>query len=349
MYPSKESPFYGVFVKNFEQELGARGVIFEKAVIRGRGGNILQKILKYIKFFKDVYGSLKLHNYDLIYIHYAGHSLLPIYLFRKNIKKPLVINTHGGDIITNSTISNYILKLITPIIKRADLIVSPSSYFQNIVSKKFNIDKNRIYVSPSGGVNRELFHPIEVERDIFTIGFVSRIDRGKGWEILLDAIYQVSQNPNTKKFQVLMIGKGFQEEILKQKIADLNLQNIVKFLGAKPHSELPHYFNMMDISVFPTTLNESLGLVGVEAMACGVPVIGSDIGGLTSYIEDGVNGKLFRAGDSSELAQNIEFFLSAEERVLNDYRENALNSSKKFDSKLVAENLLNKLKGLIIE
>jgi len=78
MYPSKDHPFYGIFVKNFENQLIAEGFEFEKAVIKGRGKTKIEKLKKYFKFFIDVFRALKGDNYDLIYVHYAEHSLIPL-------------------------------------------------------------------------------------------------------------------------------------------------------------------------------------------------------------------------------------------------------------------------------
>ena len=72
MYPSKKSPFYGIFVKTFEEKMQANGItISSKAVIRGRSNNYLIKVFKYIKFFKDVYLGLLKSNYDVIYVRFC--------------------------------------------------------------------------------------------------------------------------------------------------------------------------------------------------------------------------------------------------------------------------------------
>jgi len=116
-----------------------------------------------------------------------------------------------------------------------------------------------------------------VERNkLFTIGFVSRIDEGKGWDILLEAVYLLKQKNLT--FKVLMVGSGAQDNAMLKKIEELQLGDIIEYVGAKPHNELPYYFNKMDIFVFPTTrFAESLGLIRLEAMACDIPIFGLDI------------------------------------------------------------------------
>ncbi|MBE0515703.1 glycosyltransferase family 4 protein [Sulfurimonas sp.] len=340
MYPSKDYPFYGIFVKNFENQLIAEGFEFEKAVIKGRGRTKLEKLKKYFQFFADVFKALREDKYDLIYVHYAEHSLIPLTLFGHLIKKPLIINAHGDDISYPSFISSFVKSTI----KKCDLIVVPSNYFKEIVGQNYN--HNNVFVSPSGGIDTNLFKPIVVERSkLFTIGFVSRIDEGKGWDILLDAVYLLKQK--NLNFKVLLVGSGDQKDAMLKKIDELELSSIVEYVGAKPHDELPHCFNQMDIFTFPTIRKaESLGLVGLEAMACGVPVVGSNIGGLPSYISDGVNGKLFEAGNSEELVKCIEFFMTMDKDEFAKYKLQALETAKRYDSKVVASELAEKLKEL---
>jgi glycosyltransferase involved in cell wall biosynthesis len=342
MYPSKEYPFYGIFVKNFEKQLKNENIEFIKAVIKGRGKSKLDKLKKYINFFIYVYKTINENDYDLIYVHYAEHSLIPLVFLKYFIKKPLIINAHGDDILYPSFISSFVFNTI----KHSDMIVVPSNYFKEIAEMKYK-HKN-VFVSPSGGIDTNLFKQLQVKekQDIFTIGFISRIDEGKGWDILLKAVHLLKQKKF--KFKVLMIGSGSQNELMLQNIKELHLVGLVDYLGAKPHNELPYYFNQMDVFVFPTTRDaESLGLVGLEAMACGVPVVGSNIGGLPSYISNKKNGLLFEAGNVNDLLSKLEYFLSLDKETFDDYKIQAFNTAKNYDSKLVAKELADRLKEIV--
>ena len=343
LYPSKEHPFFGTFVKNFKEQLKRKGFKFKLAVIKGKGNTKLEKILKYISFFKDIFRAIKKNDYDLIYVHYISHSLLPLVVLKKYINKPLIINAHGSDVLVKNKIAKMIQKLVTPIIKRADLVVVPSSYFKNIVVNKFLIDPDKVFISASGGVDTTLFRPLQTDKKVFTIGYVSRIEDGKGWDIFLEAISLLKN----KNIQVIIIGGGSQEKLLLSKIIDLKLENKVKYLGVKSHNELPQYFNQMNLFAFTTKLPESLGLVGIEAMACGVPVIGSKVGGLQSYIKSGVNGELFEIDNVGELSEKIEYFIKLDNESLKDYSDKAILTAKKYDSKIEAEKLTIKIKEMI--
>lgn len=342
MYPSSLHPNYGIFVRNFENGIIENSGIVHKAVIKGSGKNIIQKILKYIKLFFDVYISLCINKYDVIYVHYAEHSLIPLLPIKFLLKNTLVVNAHGDDILYNSLIS----KLVAPIIKKADLLVVPSEYFFDIAKKK-NLN-NHIFISPSGGIDTSIFGQFNLKKDIsiFTIGYVSRIDEGKGWDTLLLAIYDLKKHIKVK-FKVIIIGGGAQENELKKMVEQLQLQNDVEFFGIIPHKELGNHYNTFDLFVFPTRLSESLGLVGIEAMACGLPVIGSNIGGLKGYIRNGYNGFIFEAGNNKELTIYLEKFISLDDYEKKFYCKNALTTARDYDSKLINKILYDRLEKLL--
>ncbi|MDD2698436.1 MAG: glycosyltransferase family 4 protein [Arcobacteraceae bacterium] len=304
---------------------------FEKALISGKANSKIAKIKKYLQFFKDVIRLVKKDDYDLIYVHYVSHSLLPL-LFVRHL---LILNAHGSDVLVSTKL---IQKLVTPIIKKADLLVVPSEYFLKIVHKRFIIDKSKIFISPSGGIDKKIFTPLGVKKqnDIFTVGFLSRIDKGKGWDILLQSMSLLKD----KKIRLLLVGSGSQEKQMLEMIEQLELQNIIELHCGQPHDKLPYFFNQMDIFVFPTTLNESLGLVGLEAMACGIPVVGSNIGGLTGYIND---GKLFEVTDSQGLAEEIKYFMNLDESKMQMFSRNALNTASIYEAKKVTYELSNKI------
>jgi len=345
MYPSDDYPAFGVFVKNFEKKLFERGFVFEKVVIRGKSQSLRKKVVNYLSFILNARKALMNNeHYDLIYVHYMGHSLLP-FLFLKR-KDNLIINAHGTDVFPVSIVGKLIQKIITPIIKKATLLVVPSAYFKSVLHEKFKIDKRLIYVSPSGGVDLKLFKDLSTPDDIkYSIGYVSRIDEGKGWNVLLKAIKKI-QDRNVRIIS-LIIGSGNQEELLREMIDNLQLSGYVHYIGGVSHEELSHFYNKIRLFVFPSEKNESLGLVGLEAMACGVPVVGSSIGGIKGYVKPGFNGELFTPGDYNELADNIEKFISMSEKIYLQYKNNALNTAMQYDAEKVADDLAKRLVKLV--
>ena len=98
--------------------------------------------------------------------------------------------------------------------------------------------------------------------------------------------------------------------------------------------------------IFPTMLYESLGLVGIEAMACGCPVIGSNIGCLHEYIKDGITGFLFESGNSHELAERITYFYKLTDEQRNTMRIQAVKTAHQYDSDEISRMLISKMKEI---
>jgi len=346
MYPSKGMPQYGVFVKNFKENLAKEGFEVKVSAIKGKGTSRLQKIIKYVKFVFASINSILMCDYDLIYVHYISHSLIPFLFIMRKIKKPLIVNAHGSDVSSNSKTNRLIQYLVKGIIGNADLVVVPSKYYKNVIRSLFSIDEKNIFISPSGGINMNRFSYREMKKTKkFIIGYVSRIDKGKGWDVLLKAINIVASSVNN--FEVILIGGGKQDKYLLNMINDYELTDKIIVKGSLSQKELVSYYLQMDVFVFPTLLPESLGLVGLEAMACGVPVIGSKIGGLEGYIKPGYNGTLFEPGNYKELADRILEFVSMNNSQLSQYKRNAINMAHKYDSNKVAKELSDKLHEIV--
>lgn len=348
MYPSDKNPVYGIFVKNFEQQMQKEGFEINRCTIAGRGKNILEKIKKYVTFFKQTIESIHNGDHDLIYVHYMNHSLFPLLLVKNIISKPLILNAHGSDVLPRSSMGKFLQKFITPVIKKADLIVVPSDYFKSIVKNKFLLDEKKIFVSPSGGVDTELFN----QKDYFpgkklTIGYVSRIDKSKGWHIFLAAL-KLLKEKTSYDFTVIIIGDGPDMEQMKKSVKSHQLSQEISILGTIEHKQLPAYYQKMDMFIFPTRA-ESLGLVGLEAMSCGIPILGSDISALREYISPNTNGDLFEIDNPMDLFTKIDHFISLPIEKKRNLSNTARNIAQKYDATKTTHDLGVKLTQVILE
>jgi glycosyltransferase involved in cell wall biosynthesis len=136
----------------------------------------------------------------------------------------------------------------------------------------------------------------------FTIGYSGRYIHEKGIDILLTAAKLL-----TFDFRIVFIGAGPEEAALRQQAAELGIAEKIEWLPPAVHSEMPKSYRKMDVLVLPSRTGrfwkEQFGRSLIEAMACGVPVIGSDSGGIPNVI--GGTGLIFPEGDSGELAERI--------------------------------------------
>jgi glycosyltransferase involved in cell wall biosynthesis len=349
MYPSPSNPGYGVFVRNFESAMRAHGVCFDLAVINGKGVGRLDKLIRYVGFFLNVAYKVVFRKYDCVYVHYIAHSMIPLVplLFFKKIK--LVCNAHGEDLLPVSFLERLIFRVVRHTVEGAEMVVVPSGYFASIANDK--LGNVNVFVSPSGGIDLDIFKPIPgaaIRGDVFRIGFVSRIDVGKGWDILLNAALEIKSKTPELKFKIDFVGEGGQVSELCRMIEDLNLEDVVSYLGPMEQKDLPRFYASLNVFVFPTVRNaESLGLVGLEALACGVPVICTKIGGVTSYMKHGVNGFLFSPGNYHELADLVYLYVGLSPCEVTEMKKAASLTVVEYDKSHVALRLYNKLEQII--
>lgn len=349
MYPSSKDPLFGVFVKNFKLLLEREKAVFSAlSVIKGKRGNKFSKLFSYLKYYFSVSYNYLFKRYDLLYVHYLSHNspILSLLLLKK--KKPIVINVHGSDIL--NSLGKKIDKMNAHILKKTDLVVVPSVYFQDIMLTNYPfLIPHNIFVSPSAGVDSTKFYPLpSIINKVPILGLISRIDAGKGWEDFLGALSLLKKRGAS--FKAIIAGQGLEERQLLKMIKEQNLSENIEFLGLVKQDQLVHLYNKMDIMVFPTKREaESLGLVGLEAMSCKTPVIGSDIAGLKTYIKHNKNGLLFTPGNVNELAESIEKYLNFSEEKKSEMKEAAYSTAQEYESKQVISNLHNRLKQLCTE
>ena len=348
MYPSKDDSLFGVFVKNFKEEMESQGVKFSAvSVIYGKSNSALKKLVKYFLHYLSIFKNFILSRFDVLYIHYLTHHL-PILFFLIPFKNKIwVINTHGNDIVDLEN-RGFFKMIACIILRKADLIVVPSSYFKKEVLKNYTfLSDSAIYISPSGGVDPEIFY-VKHKKDcnnILHLGFVSRLIEEKGWKTFLEALVKLQEKEIP--FKATLAGKGPDEVKIKSYIKKNKLTQ-VNFLGFVNQNELVHLYNNFDLYIFPTYReSESLGLTGLEAMSCGTPVAACNIAGPSTYIKNGVNGYLFEPKDSEQLSDCIYSFLKLKTSEKEKMIQKALKYSRDFEKSKVAKRLIKKIKQVV--
>ena len=159
-------------------------------------------------------------------------------------------------------------------------------------------------VIPQFGIDPNIFQPTSttVERP-FTIGYSGRLVREKGVHLLLDALSKVNGD-----WRLRAIGGGPEKESLQQQANALGIADKITFVGQIPSTKMPDQYHQMDVLIVPSLTRpnwkEQFGRVFIEAMASGVPVIGSDSGAIPSVI--GNAGLLVPENDIDALAMAIE-------------------------------------------
>lgn len=348
MYPSKNDKYFGVFVKNFVQYFDSKAggtKVSTKAVIKGRGKNIFSKILKYLYFSFELISKFFFKKYDVIYVHYVNHTLLPFLLLIPFLyKKKILLNFHGGDLNFNSSLSKFLSFVIRPVIKKADLVIAPSSSFKFLIEEKLNIPADLIKVSYSGGINLNLFNNDNpYTYSLNRLLYVGRLEENKGIDILMEAFQSLAKKRN-KDLTLTIVGKGSKLAELNKIIRNETLSDKVTIIPGVHQSQLPEIYWKHSVLIFPS-FSESLGLVGIEAMACGLPVIGSNINGLNEYLIDKENGYTFKVGNSTDLEKKIKLFTTLDNHTISKMRLACAHKSRLFST----ETVMNHLDQLILQ
>lgn len=204
------------------------------------------------------------------------------------------------------------------------------------------------------GVNLELFQRIDKEiarqelglADTNIILFVGRIEQLKGIDKLLTAMTYLKK---WSGLRLLVIGGDdhSQVELGKLKILsqDLGIQDSVSFLGSIPQTELPLFYSAADICVIPSYY-ESFGLVGLESLACGTPVVTTDVGGASSFIRQGETGYMIDDNAPSHLAEKIDLLLSTS-KTGTEYASSVRASVSEFNWSNIAEAIISEYRTVL--
>lgn len=340
LFPTKEYPYYGTFVKNIVDGLTERNVEFQKVVLNKDGKS---KLKEYIVFYTKILINLFKNSSDITYVHYISHCSIPI--FFSKTPRNLVVNVHGSDIQTKGMKGFLLEPFIRNVLHKSTKIIVPSLFYKDLVLKKYMVEEDKIFVSPSGGIDRSVFYNRN-ERNTgkINIGFASRLVKSKGADVFLKSINHLSDN-DRNNINFYLVGDGNEKNSIKKYIEQYKIRINCDFTLLN-QEDLSTYLNKLDCFVFPSKV-ESLGLIGLEALACGCFLIGSDNFGITTYLEDGKNGFVFTNGDHVSLARRIEDYINLNEIEKNILLKNGLKTAEKYSKEYVINNLYSKFESIL--
>lgn len=248
---------------------------------------------------------------DIVNAHYAsGYGTL----LRRSKIKPNVLNVWGSDVyeFPHKNIFNY--HILCKNIKYADAIASTSNDMAVKLRKVVHNPNLSIKLTPFGVNIGEyaIKSYSNASSDNITIGIVKSLERIYGINYLIDAFSIVykklkEENPNIN-VSLEIYGKGSIEEELKLQAENLGIYKYVKFRGYIENDNVPEVLSKMDIFVVPS-LQESFGVAAVEAMAAGLPVIASDVGGLREVVKKNFTGILVKPKDVDALVDALNLLI----------------------------------------
>lgn len=273
--------------------------------------------------FNMLFKPLK-NEVDIVHVH-LDESILAALLYAKRKKVPLVVTYHGDMIDTyggfiSKTLVYFYNRLVNKLLSNANVIISPSECY--IDESKFLVKyRDKVVVIPNG-INVDEFdigYSKEECRDKLGLPlnnkillYLGVIHPHKGPDVLLKAMPKIIKEvPNT---ELVFVGRETMKKELEMLSKKLGVDKHIKFAGFVEEHLKPLYYKAADVFVLPSVMkHESFGIVNLEAMACGIPIVASRIGGVPDVVKDRENGLLVQPKDSNELADAIIYLLENEE------------------------------------
>ncbi|SNR83954.1 N-acetyl-alpha-D-glucosaminyl L-malate synthase BshA [Flavobacterium sp. ov086] len=289
---------------------------------------------------------VKLYKIEVLHVHYAIPHAYAGYMAKQMLKNeginlPMITTLHGTDITLVGNHPFY-KPAVTFSINKSDYVTSVSQSLKDDTLKLFKI-KNKIRVIPNfielDKVRKDPQEPchryVMAKENERIITHISNFRKVKRIPDIIKIFYNIQKVMPAK---LMMVGDGPEKEKAEILCMELGIYDKVIFFGNS--NEIDKILCLTDLFLLPSE-TESFGLAALEAMACGVPVISSNSGGLPEVNFDGYSGYLSNVGNVEEMAANAIKILKDDE-TLNKFKANALEVAKKFDIK----NILPKYEAL---
>jgi D-inositol-3-phosphate glycosyltransferase len=297
-------------------------------------------------------------KYDILHSHYWTSALVAEQL-KEQLEVPNIVTFHTLGEVKNRAFGTEVepelrIQSEKEIVTTVDCIIAFTPEERDHLVHLYGSQPEKIRVIP-GGVDLDCFHPIDREqarRELHledyrrVLLFAGRLQPYKGLDLLLSAMTHL---PNGRSVRLLVVGgnSGKADELAKLNslVGELGINNKVSFVGAVEHDRMPIFYNAADICVIPS-YHESFGLVAVEALASGTPVVASRVGGLATIVKDGETGYLFDERSPETLAMYL-CLLMLENEIRESMAKAARSSVMKYDWSLTSHLVLRVFQELL--
>ncbi len=322
-YPTIKNNTNQIFIKNLVNELCKQSIkpdvyynmIYDYWGNASNQKNVLANLLKYAVYFIGLLRLiLRIKQYNVLNPHGVMISGYTAILLKRLFHLPVVLHIHGGDLNLYSTSSNLYKNIYNKTISESDKIIVNSNDIKSKVLNLTGVEKNKVKVV-SPGISYNIFFPmaddkIINQKDSYHIDpnkvvllFAGNAIKRKGLDILITALESLTKE-QLSKITLIICSEGPEIINARDRLNQIpNLKQSTLFIKKVQQYELNILYNIATLFIFPSR-QEPLGLVGLEALACGTPVVGSNVGGIPEYVNN-ENGYLFDPNNPKELSKII--------------------------------------------
>lgn len=301
--------FHYFYPKRYEKLAGRAGMIDNVK----EGFLIKIQVITFL-LFNIIYSLRRFRDVDVIHLHWAIPNGLGAYFLKKLFNIPYICTTYGEEVYLSKLykLESVLREFINN--SEKSIAISRATLDKCV---EIGLESEKFGIIPYG-VDTDFFHPVDIPKNenIFQVLSVGYLIERKGHKYLIMAMKEILKERDDVRLKI--VGSGPLEGELKKLITDLRLDFYVEILKNVSDDELLKLYNISDLFVLPSVVDsqgntEGLGVVLLEAMACGLPVVGSDVGGITSIIEDEDTGLIVPEKDSFGLSLSIIRFITDEE------------------------------------
>ncbi len=322
-YPTIKNNTNQIFIKNLVNELCKQSIkpdvyynmIYDYWGNASNQKSVLANLLKYAVYFIGLLRLiLRIKQYNVLNPHGVMISGYTAILLKRLFHLPVVLHIHGGDLNLYSTSSNLYKNIYNKTISESDKIIVNSNDIKNKVLNLTGVEKDKVKVV-SPGISYNIFFPmaddkIINQKDSYHIDpnkvvllFAGNAIKRKGLDILITALESLTKE-QLSKITLIICSEGPEIINARNRLNQIpNLKQSTLFIKKVQQYELNILYNIATLFIFPSR-EEPLGLVGLEALACGTPVVGSNVGGIPEYVNN-ENGYLFDPNNPKELSKII--------------------------------------------
>jgi len=238
-------------------------------------------------------------------IHVQNIALgLSAWVVKKYFKTPYLVYGRGSDVYGSWPLKKIISKVV---LRTADAVVALS---ENMRREIKNIEQRDVIIIPNGiELGRFQYESKDSIRKTLKFNdedkiiiFVGNLRKVKGVEYLIESMKEITEKEKNAK--LIILGDGEERSDLEELVSTLFMDKYIKFLGRISNESIPKYMMASDLFVLPS-VSESFGIVNLEAMASGLPIVATKVGGVPEIIKENINGLLVEPRNSIDLSLKI--------------------------------------------
>lgn len=347
------TPLYPDYSKarRFESAHGVKICRFKISKIAYRFNTLTRYADIQMRCFKRLLELFRWNNFDLIHQFHLFALGGAVVLAKKKLGIPLITTLIGWDTYNPlKTVPRALYPYNGWVMNSSEKVIATSNHLTRYANQQGYTEEPTVIPL---GVSPERFHPgvdslkvrkqLELDDEDILVLSVSRLVPTKGIGYLIKSVPRVKFRKSNIKF--VIVGEGPEMKKLKKLMKELEITNTVYFAGHVSHKYLPLYYSACDIFVFPS-LSEAFGIVAIEAMASGKPIIATNTGALPTLIEDRKNGFLVPLRDPRALADAI-LRLANQKRLRQQMgKEGREKAKKEYDWDVIVERYIKEYNNI---